>query len=45
MLLDIRLQMPGPCLPIIGRVADAVGTGDEFVSSVRGSTKPYALCG
>lgn len=31
MLLDIRLQMPRSCLPIIPRVADAVGAEDEFV--------------
>jgi hypothetical protein len=30
-LLDIRLQMPRSCLPIIPRVADAVGAKDEFV--------------
>jgi hypothetical protein len=29
--LDIRLQMPRSCLPIIPRVADAVGAEDEFV--------------
>jgi hypothetical protein len=31
MLLDLRLQMPRSCLPIIPRVADAVGAEDEFV--------------
>ena len=31
MLLDIRLQMPRSCLPIIPRVDDAVGAEDEFV--------------
>jgi hypothetical protein len=31
MLLDIRPQMLRPCLPIIPRVADAVGAEDEFV--------------
>jgi hypothetical protein len=30
-LLNIRLQMSRPCLPIISRVADAVGAEDEFV--------------
>jgi len=31
MLLDIRLQMHRTYLPIISRVADAVGAEDEFV--------------
>ncbi len=30
MLFDIRLQMPGACLPVVRRVADAAGQEDEF---------------
>ncbi len=31
MLLNIRLQMPGARLPIVGRITDAAGEEDEFV--------------
>ena len=42
-LLDIRLQMPGSCLPVAGGIADAAGEEDELVLSVRGSTKSFVL--
>ena len=29
-LFNIRLQMPGSGLPVVGRVADAAGEEDEF---------------
>jgi hypothetical protein len=45
MPFDIRQQMFGPCLPVVGRVADMAGGEDELISSVRGSTKPFALGG
>ena len=43
MLLDIRLQMPRSCLPVLRRVADAAGEEDELVSSVRERTKSLML--
>ena len=30
MLLNIRLQMSGACVPVVGGIADAAGEEDEF---------------
>ena len=35
MLLNICLQMPRPCLPVVGGVADAAGEEDEFIGISR----------
>jgi hypothetical protein len=42
-LLDIALQLPRSCFPVVGHVADMAGGEDELISSVRRSTKSFVL--